>query len=130
LGDDPATIPVYEWYDDDIHLLIHEEFMKSPEFEKLDPQIKNAFVMHRMAHQFNQQQKMAKQVAQAATMQNMLGGGGPGGSPGGGGQSPPSRGDNANGGGSPPLRPGPPNAPNGPIPGGVMPTALPTPASA
>jgi hypothetical protein len=46
-GEQPG---VYDWYDPSIHLMVHEEFMKSPEFLKLDDQIKGVFVMHREQH--------------------------------------------------------------------------------
>jgi hypothetical protein len=52
LGAPAQEIPVYEWYDDDAHLAVHENFMASPEFEKLAPPLKDAFTMHRMAHKF------------------------------------------------------------------------------
>lgn len=135
-GEPAEAIPVFEWYDDDIHLMIHERFMKSPEYEKLPPEVQDAFVLHRQAHMFNRQRRMALQVAQqtglqVAAMQGQAaaagvppgGPGGPGGPPGGpppggGPNLPPIQGTNAT-----PLRPGPPEPPRGPIPGGVMPTA-------
>jgi len=48
-----AQIPVYEWYNDLVHLLSHEEFMSSPEFLKVDPQIQQQFQMHRQMHIMN-----------------------------------------------------------------------------
>lgn len=115
-GAPAQEIPVYEWYDDEIHLMVLEKYMKSPEFEKQDPTIKDQFVLHRQAHQFNMQTKMAKQVMQAAAMQNALQppqqGGGGGGRPG---KAPPA------GAGS--VRPTPPTPPTGGVPGGAMPTA-------
>jgi hypothetical protein len=50
----PATeIPVFEWYNDLVHLLSHEEFMSSPEFLSLDPIIQQQFEMHRKMHILN-----------------------------------------------------------------------------
>lgn len=47
----PATaIPVFEWYDHEMHLLIHEQFMSSPEYKRLPPPVQGAFVMHRQMH--------------------------------------------------------------------------------
>jgi len=50
----PATeIPVFEWYNDLVHLLSHEEFMSSPEFLNIDPVIQQNFQMHRQMHIIN-----------------------------------------------------------------------------
>jgi hypothetical protein len=43
-------IPVFEWYNDLVHLLSHEEIMSSPEFLELDPQIQAGFEAHRQMH--------------------------------------------------------------------------------
>lgn len=141
LGNPPQSIPVYEWYDDEIHLMIHESFMKSRDFEKLDSNIQNAFVMHRMAHKFNLQQKQMQQAVQAAQMNAMVnpgapggpGGAGPGGGPpgsshgsapsSGSSASPPPGNQPSGPAGGPPVRPGLPQPPRGAIPGNVMPTA-------
>jgi hypothetical protein len=42
--------PIFEWYDHAVHLDVHEQFMKSPEFLKLDPQMQGRFVLHRGEH--------------------------------------------------------------------------------
>ena len=49
-GATAAEIPVLEWYDHEVHVEMHEQFMKSPEFLKLDPQIQEAFARHRQVH--------------------------------------------------------------------------------
>ena len=50
----PAVeIAVFEWYNDLVHLLSHEEFMSSPEFLEIDPLIQQQFVMHRQMHIIN-----------------------------------------------------------------------------
>ncbi len=59
-GADPRQVPVLEWYDDGIHLMQHEEFMKSPEFLKQPPQIQKAFEFHRQMHIINIQLKVAE----------------------------------------------------------------------
>ncbi len=43
-------IPVFEWYNDLVHLLSHEEIMSSPEFLELDPMIQAGFEAHRQMH--------------------------------------------------------------------------------
>lgn len=117
-GANAAEIPVYEWYDDAIHIFVIEKYMKSPEFLKQPDEIKNNFVLHRQAHLFNQQTKLAKAAMQAAAVQSTLqpNGGAPG-QPGKGG--PPKA-----GGESGSVRPTPPNAPSGGVPGGAMPTTI------
>ncbi len=50
----PAVeIPVFEWYNDLVHLLSHEEFMSSPEFLELDTIIQQQFELHRRMHIIN-----------------------------------------------------------------------------
>jgi hypothetical protein len=46
-------IPVFDWYNDMVHLLSHEEFMSSPEFLKVDPVIQQGFANHRQMHIMN-----------------------------------------------------------------------------
>lgn len=48
-----AEIPVFDWYNDLVHLLSHEEFMAAPEFLKIDPMIQQQFEMHRQMHILN-----------------------------------------------------------------------------
>jgi hypothetical protein len=119
LGADPRTLPVFEWYDDEAHLAVHEQYMKSPEFLKQPPPIQDAFVMHRQAHQFNMNAKLAKAVAQQAALNPAPPDGG---GPGGGGGGPPSggKGDAPNGTGD--VRPQPAS-----LPAGVGPIAAPVP---
>ncbi len=125
-GAPAAQIPVYEWYDDDAHLAIHETFMASPEFLKLPPPVQDQFVLHRQAHQFNQNQKAMKAAMQMQALTNMAGPalpGGPGGKP-----APGAKDTKPTAAGNP--RPQPPTPPSGPIPGGVMPTAASAPSMA
>lgn len=118
-----ASIPVYEWYDDDTHLLVLEKFMKGPKFKELAPNIRDQFVLHRQAHQFNKQTKAAKAAMQMTAMQNVLAVPSPpqaGAVP----PQPPSP-NGPNGppvGGGPPVRPLPPAMPHAGVPGGAMPT--------
>jgi len=59
-GTDPREVPVLEWYDDGIHLMQHEEYMKSPEYLKQPPQVQKAFEFHRGMHIINIQLKVAE----------------------------------------------------------------------
>ncbi len=63
-----ATIPIYEWYDNTIHLWIHEEFMASPEFVKLDEMRRAQFAEHWMAHRTILQMQMLEAAQQESTM--------------------------------------------------------------
>lgn len=67
-GAPAVTIPIYEWYDNTVHLWIHEEFMASPEFVKLDEQRRAQFVEHWMMHREIMQQQMLEQAQLEATV--------------------------------------------------------------
>ena len=127
-GTDPRMIPCYEWYDHDVHIMSLENVMKSPEFKKQRPEIKNAFVFHRQAHKLAQQMEAQKAAALQAEMQMKLGMAAQAGAastqPGGGGAGPGAPGGNPTPPGTSELRPQTPDAPRGAIPGGRMPTAL------
>jgi len=117
-GEPPESVNCFEWYNHEVHLGVHENFMKSPEFLRVPPQIQLAFVMHRQAHMMAMQVQMEQALAQAAQQQSVLnpqppgGGGKPGG---GGGKVPPN--DRS-------IRPGPPATPRSLGPGQRMPTQL------
>jgi hypothetical protein len=64
-----AEIPVLEWYDDQTHLAVLEEFMASPEYLKLEPPIQMEFVIHRAEHQMAQLIKMEQAMAQQFAME-------------------------------------------------------------
>jgi hypothetical protein len=127
LGAPAQTIPVFEWYDDEAHLAIHEQYMASPEFLKATPEIQREFVLHRMAHQFNIQKKMQAALMQQAATNAALnpqppGEGGPGGGEQGGA---PQRGNKAPEG----VTAGPSRPPQASLPTGQQPImpATPTP---
>lgn len=115
-GGDPKTIPCYEWYDHAVHLMVHENFMKSPEFKKQNPAIQTAFVFHRQAHKMAMQMQMLSAVTQQVKLTGAANAaaGAAGAPAGGGGGAPPASGSE--------VRPQPPSAPSG-APGGVAPTA-------
>lgn len=64
-------IPVFEWYNFDIHLAVTEEYMSSPEFLTLDPIKHEQFVMHREQLKGAAMAKLATQMRQMAAVQNM-----------------------------------------------------------
>lgn len=53
--------PVYEWYEDRIHLTVLDEFMARPDWRRLPEPIKIGFVLHREDHQA----ALAKKAEQA-----------------------------------------------------------------
>ena len=67
-----AEIPVLEWYDHEEHLFVHEQFMSSPEYLKLDPIMQLQFAQHRADHQewlrFLQAQQLQAELELAALM--------------------------------------------------------------
>lgn len=69
MGETWESVPIYEWQDDTMHLYVHEEFMKSPEFQKVDPAVQEQLVMHRALHL---QAAEAKLIQQAMQQQAML----------------------------------------------------------
>jgi hypothetical protein len=121
LGAPAASLPVFDWYDDEAHLAVHEYFMASPEFLKAPPEVQNECALHREAHLMNQQKKLQQAAMQQAAMQATLnptpteGGGGPGGPAGGPrhGKTPPPTA------GAPSARPPNPTLPSGQQP--IMP---------
>lgn len=117
-GTDPRAIPAFEWYDDDVHLMVHEQFMKAPEFLKMPEQVQNAFVFHRQAHLMNRAKKMAAVVAQQAATQAALAERA--------GHAKPHR---SGGNEDHSIAPGLPTPPTGGAPGGSMPTVAAPPSA-
>jgi hypothetical protein len=62
LANEPV-IPVNDWDNHEIHLMVIENFMKGQEYETLDPAIQNEFILHRQRHKDKLMQK---------TMENMM----------------------------------------------------------
>jgi len=108
-------VDVEEWYNHPAHHLVHRDFMKSADFEDLDPEQQQIFKTHDMRHtEFERQQQMDQMVAQGGQSPN-----GNGGPPGGGGpqgvppqQNPPGNGQNV------------PEGPQGPYSSGLTPRTL------
>jgi hypothetical protein len=67
-GTPAEEVPVLPWYDHQIHLMVHEEFMSSPEYLRLDPTAHLAFMQHRGVHLQVLQEMMMQQMAAAAAM--------------------------------------------------------------
>lgn len=57
-----AEVPVLEWYDHQVHLFVHERFMKGPEYLKLPVWIQQQFVLHREMHKMALAEAMARQL--------------------------------------------------------------------
>jgi hypothetical protein len=88
--------------------------MASPEFLKMSPQVQDAFVLHRQAHQFNMQSKLAQAVQQQQALTP------PGADGGAGGGAPPS-------GGGPPTTAADPRPQPAALPRGQAPISAPAP---
>lgn len=99
--------PTYEWYNDEIHLFVHEEFMASPEWRRLPDPVKLGFVIHRQEHQQRVAVRRAMEMAEAARAIQTAAGGKRGGKA----EEP-----------APGLNAGPPKAPQN-VPGGQVPTS-------
>jgi hypothetical protein len=46
-GEPAAMVPILEWQNHEVHLAVHEEFMSSPEYQELAPEIQQEFYLHR-----------------------------------------------------------------------------------
>ena len=64
-------IPVFAWYDVDIHLWVLERFMKSPEYLKLEVPVQQNFVDHWNTLREAQLQRAALEAQQMATVEGM-----------------------------------------------------------
>jgi hypothetical protein len=84
------TVEVKEWHNHPAHHYQHRDYMKSPEYEELPPEIRQIFEDHDEAHSAAERQQQQEVMAQQA----LAGGGGP---PAGPGQPPQNGGGGANG---------------------------------
>lgn len=74
---DEPMLPVNDWDNDEVHIFVHQNFMKSQRFEMLDPAVQEEFIKHVQAH------KMKTQAQQlTALMQGGVSGGPSGGAQG------------------------------------------------
>ena len=108
--------PVLPWYDNVIHLNVHERYMKGPEFKKQQPPVQQAFAMHCALHIQALQKIMTTAVPGAG------GGGGPPPGPPGGGPPGAPRPESASAAG--PGEAAPPKSVHAAGPGGRSPLAL------
>lgn len=67
-------IPVLRWYDHQVHLQVHEEFMASPEFLDQPEHVQFAFEQHISIHE----QELQKELMQQLQLQALMGGEGEG----------------------------------------------------
>lgn len=84
-GTPADEIPVLEVYDHQVHLDVHENFMASPDFLRLDKQKQEAFQAHVTIHKQELQRQMRQQLGIRQALAES-GAGGPGSSDGGAGQ--------------------------------------------
>lgn len=68
-GDLAADLPVYPWYDLSIHLAVLEQYLKSPEFKEIRPEIQEQFVLYR-EQILGAQQAQAMEVVERQVMVN------------------------------------------------------------
>lgn len=77
IGNEPV-LPVNDWDNHEIHLLHHENYMKSQEYETLDPAIQKEFQLHRQRHKDKLMQGQLTQLMQGGGQDpNAPQGGGP-----------------------------------------------------
>lgn len=74
---DEPMLPVNDWDNDEVHVFIHQNFMKSQRFEMLDPALQEQFIKHVQAHKMKIQSQQL-----TALMQGGVSGGGQPGMPG------------------------------------------------
>lgn len=65
-------IPYFEWYNDDVHLLVLENYMKAPEYLKLEPPVQMAMGLVRARYLQMRAMKQMQAAVQAAQMQAIL----------------------------------------------------------
>ena len=72
-GKSPDQIPVFRWYDHEVHLQTHYEFMASPEFLRTSRQVQAAFERHVAVHEEVLHQRLAA-IQKAALLHGAAGG--------------------------------------------------------
>jgi len=61
-GAPAQEIPLFDWYDNAMHLWVHEDYMKGPDFLRLDPMTQLQFIIHREGHLALLEQQMMEQL--------------------------------------------------------------------
>lgn len=76
---DPASIPIFEWYDHGLHRHTLEQFMKSPEFLKVSPAVQEQMVIYRQrlleAEYMKAMMDMGRMLQAESEVQGAMGGG-------------------------------------------------------
>jgi hypothetical protein len=68
---DRAMLPVNDWDNHEIHIYIHQRFMKSQAFENMDPAIQEEFIKHVEDHKAAQQSAQLTQLMMGGTTGGM-----------------------------------------------------------
>ena len=68
---DKAMLPVNDWDNHEIHIYIHQRFMKSQAFENMDPAIQDEFIRHVEDHKAMQQSQQLTQLMMGGTTGGM-----------------------------------------------------------
>jgi len=71
-GAPAESIPYFDWYNDDIHLLVLENYMKAPEYLQLPPEAQMAMAQCRQRYLQMRAMKQMQAAMQAAQMQALL----------------------------------------------------------
>ena len=64
---DQPMLPVNDWDNHEVHIFIHQKFMKSQAFEVLDPAVQQQFIKHVEQHKAVQQSTQLTQLMQGGT---------------------------------------------------------------
>lgn len=64
---DAPMLPVNDFDNDEVHIFVHERYMKSQGYEMLDPAIQDEFKKHVEAHKSKQQMQQLTQLMQGGT---------------------------------------------------------------
>lgn len=66
----PAVeIPVFEWYEHALHLMVLERFMKSPEYLKIEPDVQQEFVTFREIMRMAEAEKAIREASRQLAVQ-------------------------------------------------------------
>lgn len=68
---DKPMLPVNDWDNNEIHIYIHQRFMKSQAFENMDPAIQDEFIRHVEEHKAVQQSQQLTQLMMGGTTGGM-----------------------------------------------------------
>lgn len=66
-GEMAVNIPVYPWYNHEVHVSIHRDFMAGPDFLRLDPEVQSQFIIHLYGHEMALAEKIDQQQREQLT---------------------------------------------------------------